>query len=79
MMPTDVTLDVRGMDPPEPIVRVLETIADFKTGDRLKLVIDCMPRPLFQILDRDGFDHQVEPGVDSLYLITIWAHSDRSE
>jgi uncharacterized protein (DUF2249 family) len=78
-MASDLTLDVRGMEPPEPIVRVLETIADFKAGDRLKLVIDCMPHPLFGILERDGYDHQVEPGTDSLYLITIWARPNRGE
>jgi uncharacterized protein (DUF2249 family) len=76
-MPRDLTLDVRGMDPPEPIERVLETIADFKVGDKLKLVIDCMPHPLFRILERGGYDHHVEPGTESLYLITIWALSDQ--
>lgn len=53
------------------------TIADFKAGDRLKLVIDCMPRPLFRILERDGYDDEVEPGEESLYLITMRARSDR--
>ena len=76
-MPRDLTLDVRGMDPPEPIERVLETIADFKVGDKLKLVIDCMPHPLFRILERGGYDHHVEPRTESLYLITIWALSDQ--
>ena len=75
-MPRDITLDVRGMSPPEPIERVLETIADFREGDRLKLVIDCMPQPLFRILDRNGYGHHAEPGTESLYEITIWAKPD---
>jgi TusA-related sulfurtransferase len=71
-MARHVTLDVRGMEPPEPIERVLETIADFQDGDTLKLVIDCMPIPLFRILERSGFGHHLEPGTESLYEITIW-------
>jgi len=73
----DVTLDVRGMEPPEPIERVLEAIDGFEEGDRLKLIIDCMPRPLFRILERDGFDHQEKPGSESLYEITIWLKEAR--
>jgi len=44
-MTRDLTLDVRGMEPPEPLQRVLETIGDFAPGDRLKLIIDCEPLP----------------------------------
>ena len=76
-MTREVALDVRGMQPPEPIERVLETIADFKAGDRLQLTIDCMPQPLFRILDRHGYLHRVEPGTESLYLITIWTEEDQ--
>ncbi len=66
------TLDVRGMEPPEPIERVLTTIDDFKPGDTLKLVIDCHPVPLFRILERNGFAYRSEPGTASVYEITIW-------
>lgn len=71
-MARHVLLDVRGMEPPEPIERVLETIADFQDGDTLKLVIDCMPMPLFRILEHNGYGHHEEPGTESLYEITIW-------
>ncbi|HEX9275429.1 MAG TPA: DUF2249 domain-containing protein [Casimicrobiaceae bacterium] len=66
------TLDVRGMEPPEPIERVLTTIDGFKPGDTLKLVIDCHPVPLFRILERNGFAYRVEPGTVSVHEITIW-------
>ena len=71
-MPRDLTLDVRGMEPPEPLERVLETIGDFAPGDRLKLVIDCEPMPLYRILDRNGYAYRVEPGTVSQREITIW-------
>jgi uncharacterized protein (DUF2249 family) len=72
-MARHLTLDVRGMQPPEPIERVLETVSDFEEGDTLRLVIDCMPTPLFRILERAGYGHHEEPGTESLYEITIWA------
>ena len=67
-------LDVRGMQPPEPIERVLSTIGDFRPGDTLKLVIDCEPHPLFRILRQNGYAWRAEPGTDSRFAITIWAH-----
>lgn len=75
-MARDITLDVRGMEPPEPLELVLETIDDFAPGDRLKLVINCEPLPLFRILDRNGFAHHSVPGTESLYEITIWIKPD---
>lgn len=67
-----VTLDVRGMEPPEPMVRVLEMIDGFGERDRLKLVIDCTPSPLLRILERNGYDYDMVPGRESVHEITIW-------
>jgi TusA-related sulfurtransferase len=66
-------LDVRGMEAPQPLERVLATITDFEPGDTLRLVIDCEPLPLYRILDRNNFAHVAQPGAHSLYEITIWA------
>jgi TusA-related sulfurtransferase len=70
-MAKDLTLDVRGMEPPEPLVKVLEIIGDFVPGDRLKLVIDCEPLPLYRILDQNGYAYRVVPGTVSQREITI--------
>jgi len=71
-MSRELVLDVRGMSPPEPIERVLDAIDDFVAGDRLKLIIDCHPVPLFRILENNGFAFQEVPGTDSVYEIAIW-------
>ena len=71
-MAREFLLDVRGMEPPEPLERVFETIDDFKSGDMLKLVIDCRPQPLYRLLDRNGFGYLEKPGAESLYEISIW-------
>ena len=71
-MGREIVLDVRGMEPPEPLERVLELIDTFDPGDTLRLLIDCQPRPLYRILDRyRGFAYRESPGTDSLYEITI--------
>lgn len=71
-MPRELMLDVRGMEPPQPLERVLEAIDDFKPGDKLRLIIDCHPVPLFRILERDGYAWRTEPGSVSVHEITIW-------
>lgn len=72
LMGREIVLDVRGMEPPEPLERVLETVDGFVPGDRLTLIIDCHAVPLFRVLERNGFAFREEPGVESLYEVTIW-------
>lgn len=72
-MSRHLTLDIRGMTPPEPLDRVLGALADFRAGDTLRLLTDFEPMPLYRILDRDGFRHHVEPGDNAQYEVTIWA------
>lgn len=67
------TLDIRDMEPPEPLERVLATIADFHPGDTLKILSDFEPRPLYPILERDGFRHRAEAGAEAACEITVWA------
>ena len=66
-----IELDVRGMQPPEPLERVLESLDRLGAGDCLRVKINCRPVPLFRILDQNGYTHEEEPGVDALLDITI--------
>ncbi len=67
----DVTLDVRGMAPPEPMEHCLEALAGLRRGQRLRMHIDREPIPLFQILERNGYAHDtVFEGTH--YIVTIW-------
>jgi len=72
-MPRHETLDVRGMQPPEPLERVFTLIDGFGPGDTLTLIIDCQAQPLYRLLDRNGFGYRTEPGTKSIYEVTIWA------
>jgi len=75
LMARHLTLDIRGMEPPEPVGRVVTTIADFDRGDTLKILSEYEPGPLYRILDRDGFRHHAEAGADAPVEITIWAEA----
>ncbi len=71
-MAEHLVLDARHLEPPEPLVRVVDAIRGFGKGDTLKLLIDQEPRMLYPILERSGFAHHTEPGTDAVYEVTIW-------
>lgn len=59
-------LDVRGLEPPQPMVTVLERLETLGPGDTLTVVHDRRPMFLYPQLDERGFTHQTEepePGV----------------
>lgn len=70
-MEQDISLDVRGLEPPEPMERVLEALSHLNKNQRLCMLIDREPRPLYRILDNNGFTHTTRLRPDSLYEILI--------
>lgn len=71
-MPSDIHLDVCGLEPPEPMVQVLDALAALAPGQRVHMVINREPRPLFRILEANGFAFTSEIRPDFLYQILIW-------
>jgi uncharacterized protein (DUF2249 family) len=70
-MGQDIILDVCGLEPPEPMERVLEALSHLEKNQRLRMVIDREPRPLYRILDNNGFTHTMQLRADFLYEILI--------
>ncbi|TFW01799.1 DUF2249 domain-containing protein [Oxalobacteraceae bacterium OM1] len=70
-MNTEILLDVRGLEPPEPMERVLDALASLQTGERVRMLIDREPRPLYRILERGGYRYEVTPREDYLFEILI--------
>ena len=68
----DMRLDVRGLEPPEPLERVLDALAVLPPGQRLCMIIDREPRPLYGILDNNRFQYQTSLLSDFSYQILIW-------
>ena len=63
---TDLVLDVRGLEPPLPMVRVLERLDTLAPGETLLVVHERRPVFLYPQLDQRGFAHETdepEPGV----------------
>lgn len=71
-MTLEHVLDVRSLEPPEPFERVMDALDRLGAGDRLKVIIDRRPTPLFRVLERNGFAYREAPGTDALLEITIW-------
>ncbi len=71
----DLLLDVRGLEPPEPLERVLDMLAVLVPGQRIRMLIDRQPHPLYGILDKNNFRYQVDTLADYRYEILIW-HKD---
>jgi uncharacterized protein (DUF2249 family) len=71
MASPDLTLDVRSLPAPEPLEQCLEALDDLAPGQRLHMLIDREPHPLYTLLDRAGFRHDCL-FEDPHYRITIW-------
>lgn len=74
MHPSFSTIDVRGLEAPEPMLHVLSALEVLPNGKSLEVRIDREPHPLYRILERDGFAHAFQAGEDG-FLLTIW-HAD---
>lgn len=77
-MEPDIKLDVCGLEPPEPMERVLEALSHLNKDQRLCMLIDREPRPLYRILANNGYLHSTHARPDYLYEILIW-HQDKDE
>ncbi len=64
-------IDVRGLEPPEPLDRIVALLDTLKGGDSLRVKIDCRPFPLYRLLERNRYAFEERPGSDSQYEITI--------
>lgn len=69
--PREVQLDVCGLEPPEPLERVLEALSALQPDQQLRMLIDRMPMPLFQILTRNGYLYETLERPDFLVEIVI--------
>ncbi|MGZ3236702.1 MAG: DUF2249 domain-containing protein [Burkholderiaceae bacterium] len=74
-MENKITLDVRGLEPPEPLERVLDALSSLRPDQQLSMLIDREPFPLYRILDANGFNHQTNPMQDFSYEVFIWHKS----
>ena len=71
-MGTPIMLDVRGLEPPEPMERVLGALSTLGTDEQLLMIIDRQPRPLYRILQNNGYDYRETFKPEGIFEILIW-------
>lgn len=64
-------LDVRGLEPPLPMVRILERLERLPVGGRLTVLHERRPMFLYPQLDARGFGHETDEPEPGLVRIVI--------
>ena len=60
-------LDVRGLEPPQPILAILKKVSDLPANMMLEVRIDSNPWQLYDLLQQRGFFYQAERALDGGY------------
>ena len=68
----DLIVDARGLDPPEPMERILDALAILKKGQRVRLRIHREPFPLYRILQENGYAWQTTRDAEQGFELLIW-------
>ncbi|MBU6504273.1 MAG: DUF2249 domain-containing protein [Betaproteobacteria bacterium] len=76
-MAGDLILDVRELEPPEPLEKVLEALCVLEEGQRIRMIHHRDPHPLYPILQREGFEHETRFTDDGVVEILIWHSQNR--
>jgi len=71
-MGAPIMLDVRGLEPPEPMERVLGALSTLETDEQLLMIIDRQPRPLYRILQNNGYTYRETIKPEGIFEILIW-------
>ena len=69
--PTDVVLDVRGLEPPQPMLRVLEALDRLDAGAAREVRLDRRPVLLYPQLEDRGFEHDTSEPAPGLVRILV--------
>lgn len=65
------TLDARGLEPPEPLVKILNTVETLEVGEMLSAQTDRRPILLLESLAERGYASHCEETLHDGYLTTI--------
>lgn len=65
-------IDVSGLEPPEPLERILDSLADLPTGDWLRVRHRRDPVPLYRMLRDMGYRWQTSHVAVDHFEVVIW-------
>ena len=69
-------LDVRELEPPEPLERALAALPGLGPGEYLHMLHRREPLLLYELLESQGFRHCVREGPEAPWEIFIWREGD---
>jgi TusA-related sulfurtransferase len=67
----EILLDARGLEPPEPMQKVMQTLALLRPGQSIRLLLHREPFPLYAVLAEQGHGHDTRMEADGSYVILI--------
>lgn len=67
----EILVDAHGLEPPEPLEKVLQALALLRPGQSIRLLLPREPFPLYPILAARGYDHVTRMEADDSYVILI--------
>jgi hypothetical protein len=73
----EILIDARWMEPPEPMEKVMATLALLRPHQSIRLLLHREPFPLYPILAERGCRHDTRMEADGSYVILI-RQSDES-
>ncbi|MGK2952079.1 MAG: DUF2249 domain-containing protein [Thiobacillus sp.] len=69
--PQEILIDARGLEPPEPMEKVKQTLNLLRTGQTIRLLLHREPFPFYPILAERGYRHATTMLADGSYIILI--------
>ncbi|MDF2946290.1 MAG: hypothetical protein K0S51_969 [Bacillales bacterium] len=64
-------LDNRGLEPPQPMMRVMEALETLKENEVLTIINDRKPMFLYEHLEMEGCKHETSENEDGSFTIKI--------
>ncbi len=68
---SEILLDARGLEPPEPMETVMQTLALLRPGQAIRLLLHREPFPLYPLLAERGYGHDTRMEANGSYVILI--------
>ena len=67
----EILVDARGLEPPEPMERVMDALDELRPGQSIRFLLHREPYPLYPLLAERGYRHDTRMEADGSYVILI--------
>jgi len=74
----EILVDARGLEPPEPMERVMQALSLLRPGQSIRLLLHREPFPLYPLLAERGYHHDTRMEADGSYVIQIRTLGERA-